>query len=239
MSVAERNSHHVIWQRCATVHPTRIALLCATFIAVLADSAGVERQNPAFAPLRRVQTVHDLATYPWGGLYADLRLRALIPAAPLQELVTYVRLFAELAVVHQRLYLARSGSTLKLLGRDGLPPVLPPELAHFRREFEECLREADQALRTGRAGLTHFQRQAEPGQPLPALLWTTLKRAQASYEQYCRALGRATWYLSWGAEREQRRIPQAGLAPAYVLHERAEPAAAAHGPPALVGRRAR
>ena len=155
--------------RCLAVHPLHIEHLCSTSIGVLADVAGIEYGSRVFAPLRYTVAWQDLACVPWGQLTAQLRARTSLPTGQLEGLVELVHLFADRAVLHHRLYLAKSGTTLRLLRKCFLPVALPLELLDFAVEFHRHLREMDEALRTGRASLDHFGRQASLWEPVPAL----------------------------------------------------------------------
>jgi hypothetical protein len=202
------NPAHLSWERCRGIHPMRLGCLCAAFIDVLADTAGIEPDRLVFEPLRCIRTIGDLARFPWAALCAQLSALAQRPCPRIEEAVAHLQLFAELAVVHHYLYLARSGSTLKLLGRCRLPLDLPPELSSIRDDFGQLLVRADRDLQAGRSTLAHFRRQvATTRHPLPALGCTVLARARACYQRYRRAIkaahdvaGRVAWYLAWVEE---------------------------------------
>lgn len=197
--------------RYAAIHPLSLSLLCYTFAEALAQAADVARGSQVFAPLWYTVTWQDLARIPWEQLAQRLRALATKPAGQLEGVVEQVCLFAGRAVLHHRLYLAKSGTTLKLLRKCYLPSALPLELIDFAVEFDGHLREMDKTLRTGRASLDHFQRQALLGEPLPALR-AILAQAQACAEAYSSAYNAAYQiaegvdeYLAWRAsQREQQ-----------------------------------
>jgi hypothetical protein len=204
LAVQTRDPVRLCWSQCIAVHPMHLQHLCSTFIGILAEVAGIEGECLVFEPFRWVRTIGDLGHIPWDFLVARLPELAPYPCPQLEEAISHVRLFAALALVHHQVWSAKSGSTLKLLGRCRLPQDLPPELSFLHREFEQRLAEADRALQAGRAKLTHFQRQALPGgYPLPALLWTILRHTRVCYQEYRGAIkaaydlvGSATWYVS-------------------------------------------
>lgn len=204
------NPVRLCWSRCIAINPLHIQRLCSTCIDVLAAIADIERECLVFEPLRQARTVSDLERLPWEFLATRLAACAPCPCPRVEEAVSLVRLFATLAVVHHQVWFAKSGSTLKLLGACRLPADLPPELSSLRSEFEQRLAEADQALRTGRAKLAHFQRQALQGYPLLALLWTILVHARTCYQVYRQAIKAAydlIDYAAWYTARAGLRAP--------------------------------
>ena len=199
------------WNRCIEVHPMHLGQLCSTFIGVLADVAGIDRGSRVFATLWYTVTWQDLARIPWGHVSEQLRVRASLPAEQLEGVVEDVHLLADRAVLHHRLYLAKSGTTLKLLRKCFLPAALPLELIDYAVEFHKHLREMDEVLRTGRASLDRFQRQALLGEPVPALR-AILEQAQACAEAYGSAYNAAYQiaegveeYLAWRASRQEEK----------------------------------
>ncbi len=205
--------------RCATIHPLNLSLLCSTVVEALAQATGVACGSQVFAPFWYTVTWQDLAHLPWGPLTERLRALATLPAW--QPVVEHVRLFADRAVLHHRLYLAKSGTTLKLLRKCYLPAGLPLELIDIAVEFDQHLREMDEALRTGRAWLDHFGRQALLGEPVPALR-AILEQARVYAAAYSSAQDAAyqiaegvAEYLAWrethrGDDPSMRPVPSGG-----------------------------
>jgi hypothetical protein len=208
------------WDRCLAIHPLHLEHLCATFIDALAAAAGLDRGSQVFAALRYAVTWQDLARIPWGSVSEQLRAGTVLPAAQLEGVVECVRLLAARAVLHHRLYLAQSGTTLLLLRKCFLPQALPLELIGYAVEFHRHLKKMDEVLRTGRASLDRFGRQALLGEPVAALR-TILEQAQACAEAYRSAYNEAYQiaegvdeYLAWRTSRQEgnaaRREDQAG-----------------------------
>ena len=236
LAVQTRDPVRLCWSSRIAVHPMHLQHLCSACIGVLAEIAGIERGNRVFAPLWYAVTWQDLARIPWGHLTERLRVRASLPAEQLEGAVEHVRLFADRAVLHHRLYLAKSGTTLQLLRKCYLPAALPLELIDFAVEFHKHLREMDEALRTGRASLDHFQRQALLGEPFPVLR-AILDQAQACAEAYSSAYTAAYQiaegvdeYLAWRASRkEEDPSLRSALAERQQPATRAALAPSAHG----------
>jgi hypothetical protein len=198
-----------------------LSLLCSAFVEVLAQATGVAPGSQVFAPLWYTVTWQDLAHLPWGQLTERLRALATLPAGQLEGLVEHVRLFADRAVLHHRLYLAKSGTTLKLLRKCFLPAALPLELIDFAVEFHVHLREMDEALRAGRASLDRFGRLASLWEPAPALR-VILEQAQACATAYSSAYNAAYQiaegvdeYLAW-RESHKRDGPSLKAGPSGV-----------------------
>lgn len=206
MSTRQRTDPvRLCWSHCIAIHPMHIQHLCSTCIDVLATAAEIERGCLVFEPFRWARSVGDLGQIQWDSLAGQLEALAPCPCPRLEETVSHVRLFVRLAVVHHQVWLAKSGSTLKLLGRCHLPQGLPPELSLLRDGFEQHLAVADRALRTGRAKLTHFQGQARQGYPLPALLWTILCQTSTCYQQYQYAIQAAYDLVDCAAQHVAQR----------------------------------
>ena len=208
------------WNRCLAIHPLHLEPLCAAFIDALAAVVGLDRGSQVFAALRYAVTWQGLARIPWVSMSEQLRAGGMLPAEQLEGVVECVRLLSARAVLHHRLYLAQSGTTLLLLRKCFLPQALPLELIDYAVEFHRHLKKMDEVLRTGRASLDRFQCLALLGEPVAALR-TILEQAQVCAEDYLSAYNEAYQiaegvdeYLAWRASRQEgnasKREDQAG-----------------------------
>lgn len=242
------------WDRCLTIHPLHLGRLCATFIDVLAEAAGLDRGSQVFAALRYTVAWQDLARIPWVSVSEQLRTGTVLPTEQLEGVVECVRLLAARSVLHHRLYLAQSGTTLLLLRKCFLPQALPLELIDYAVEFHRHLKKMDEALRTGRASLDRFGRLASLREPAAALR-TILEQAQVCAEAYRSAYNEAYQiaegvdeYLAWRASRQEgnasRREDQANRqqtparAATPASHPGSEPSRKRRSPAGKAGARA-
>lgn len=197
--------------RLARIHPLDLPRLCSDLCYVLCATTGIAPGHAIFASLAAVRDVNELARVDWEELIAAVAAASDLPEPACWSIVLHIRLFAERAVLHHCLFLAKSASTLRLRRTWEVPPFgLPEELGATSSEFEQALREADAAMQTGRACLWAFQRQVLKGVALTKLQ-ALLKRANACYAQYLQALQQAeqlaeyiAWYLDQMVAEEAR-----------------------------------
>ncbi len=199
----------------AQIHPMDIRGLTAQSIGVLACAGGLGEDHPFFIPLRAVRTAKELAKIDWDEVTWWFRLLVWFHAKVCQDAVLPIRLFADRALLHQKLFLSKSASTLKLLGLCALPlRVKPLELLGACEDFERAMVQADRALHLGHALLDRFGCQASHGGSCQDLR-SLLVRAQTCYEGYQQALQRAyelagciCWYLATSEQSVRHRLLQ-------------------------------
>lgn len=196
-----------IAQLLAQVHPLHLSQLRAQLLLVLASTTGIGSGDRILAELAGVRNVNELARVDWEELSTAAAMASDLPEPTCRAIVLHIRLFAERAVLHHCLFLAKSASTLRLL--DSWPVRycgLPDELGRTNDEFDQALREADRALGAGRACLWAFAQLVQKGGTLQRIQ-ALLKRANACYAYYLQALQQAdelagyiSWYLTQQAE---------------------------------------
>ena len=193
----------IITYKLAHIHPLRVPELLAHSIGILAGVTGIPQEHVAFAHMQTARSIQQLAQIDWAELTGMLVVLTRLSPQACKNLVEHVRLFADRAIYHHCLFLAKSASTT-LLTQPHLLSLHTSrrELAGLRGEMEECVQRADLSLRTGRARLDTFQamalRQASYG-----TLHTLLEQAGNYYHHYWLAyqqlhdvIHHMQWYLA-------------------------------------------
>lgn len=197
----------IIVRKLAHIHPLRVPELLTQSIGILAGVTGIPQEHIAFADMRAVRSIQELAQIHWEELTGMMAVLTRLNSQACESLVEHVSVFADRAIHHHCLFLAKSASTT-LLTQTHLLSVQTArlEMAGLNQEIEECVQRADQFLHAGRAHLNAFQHMALQ-QASYITLHALLQQAGDCYNQYWLAyqqlddvIHHIGWYL---AEREQ------------------------------------